>query len=493
MKEWVFMRTFGEAFALIIKKRQMSVSAAAAELGFSSKTALFRIINDESKPSSIRKCLDAAIQCKALSLNAQEIMELETALRVSAVGKRAYMINAILGSILRPSKRIPEDIKIAGNTRCTSLTAFFSMLAARQYESISIGVFGNCPENIFTMLSAFSKEAPVKIICHAFMLDDDRPEDLHVFSQISSILFSPVYKPFILDMTKDSCIWAFQSGCVMFTCLDKNGGKTDYQMLPFIDGMYHITEDPSGQLADFWSQIAHSMPSSFRKVKLDAQSNYPDFPDNYVEFTRFYEKLEHNREIYTVRPDLPFFCISPDILKPMIMNGFAQSGMGAAAEPLVSELYEIQKNRFDNLFKKKKDTHIILSRTSMRRFAKTGVRSDHFFVGRPYTPQERVQILLHVLQQMKSNPYFHVWFSRDPAYIVDKEVTAYDGFGMAIVKGDTSWELDKDHQEILLENKLLASSFKEHMLAEIIPCEALSRTRSISMMEQLIALAAKSE
>ena len=118
------MLTFGEAFARILKQRQMSISAAAAELGFSSKTALFRIINDESKPSSIRKCLDAAIACEALALTAQEIAGLETALKVSAVGKHAYMIVSVLDSILHTDMSIPEDTNLCGNTPCTTMSGF---------------------------------------------------------------------------------------------------------------------------------------------------------------------------------------------------------------------------------------------------------------------------------------------------------------------------------------------------------------------------------
>ena len=486
------MLTFGEAFARILKQRQMSVSAAAAELGFSSKTALFRIINDESKPSSIRKCLDAAIACEALALTGQEIAGLETALKVSAVGKHAYMIVSVLDSILHPDMDIPEDTSLCGNIPCTTMSGFFSQLCAEGYEDIRIGVFGSCPEKVFVMLSGFIRKAPVAYIYHAFLLDENRPEDLQVFGKASSMLFSPKYKPHIFTNPEDACSWVFKSGCIVLTCHDHHGNRTDYQMLPFVGDSYHVSMDSSGKLADFWLQIIRSMPNSFVPVKMDAQNMHGSFSDSYIEFTKFYERLEHNRELYTIRPDLPFFCTSPDVLRPIITEGFIRAGMGKEAETLVAELYTIAKKRFDNLFNKKKDTHIVLSRTAMRRFARTGVRSDHFFASRPYTPQERAAIMQHILDQMKNNPHFNIWFSKDPAYIVDKEVTAYDGFGLAIVKGDTTWELDKDHQEILLENKLLASSFKEYMLADILPGEVLSRTRSISLMEQLIALAAKS-
>ena len=46
-------------------------------------------------------------------------------------------------------------------------------------------------------------------------------------------------------------------------------------------------------------------------------------------------------------------------------------------------------------------------------FAMTGRMSDHFWMMRPFTPEERVIILKELLTQQQKNPYFHIFFLKD--------------------------------------------------------------------------------
>lgn len=488
------MLTFGEAFAAMIRKRNMSVSSASALLGFSSKTALFRILNGQSKPSSNKKCLEIARKSEAFALTNEEIDELTTALKISIIGKQAYAMQGLLRDLLHPRLPdvSPDPVVIEGMEGADTLGELLDRCAP--LADIHIGIFGECPQPVLTQLHGFTQRADVHEIHHLVPMDEQNPEHMRALSSASMILFSPAYSVYAVGKTEyPECNWPFYSGIILLCGTDRQGERLSYQLTPLSNGAYLALMTKQGAVTSLWKRLICDAMDRIRPIKTQCQ---PDscsaFPQNYIDFTEEYRNIEHNREIFMMKPDLPFCCISPEIMKPIVQDGFAKNCDSPDTLALFDRLYEIQKGRFDNMFGKKKVTHLVLNREAMCRFAKTGQREDHFFLGRPYNSQERVAILSHVLNQARDNPYFNVWFSKNPDLVIDKEVTAYENYGVAIIKSNTSWHLEKDHQEIMLESRALASSFREYVLAEIIPGEVMTRAKSLAVLEQLIAMAAES-
>lgn len=486
------MKTFSEAFSAILKKRKMSLSAASSALGFSSKTALFRILGEESKPRSIRKCLDAAKASPELALTQEEIDELEKALEVSSIGKQAYAMKLAMRRILSQSGHIEDrQVVLRGQDGIDSLEALFEL--CRHAEKIVIFIFGRCTEEMVHILHAFSNRANVSRIHHLYLVSGHDPEGLFTFSSASDILFSPVYMPHMISQEQlTHGEWIFKSGMISL-CMEKAGKKETYLLTPMKDGGYYLLYDPSGNMNHFWTNIiSDANPPIFAK-KVDPSSQIKGcFLEKYAQFTEQYRQIENNREIYIMKPDIPFFCIDAQLLYPKMLQGIERANLKETATNSALNLFYIHQARNQNLFEKKKDTHIILNREAMREFARTGRRRDHFFIISSYTPQERVQILQQLLDQMKTNPNFHIWFSRDEKMVMDKEITAYEGYGIVMVRSDTSWALEKDHQEIILQSRRLASALREFLLSDVIEKETYPRARNIAIMEQLIALAQKS-
>ena len=146
----------------------------------------------------------------------------------------------------------------------------------------------------------------------------------------------------------------------------------------------------------------------------------------------------------------------------------------------------------DNLYHKRKKTHIVLNVDAMMRFAQTGNRSDHFFSTRPYTPQERVQVLTILRDQTRDNPHFHIWMSHHPDIVRDRELTIYDGYGVALVKGNTSWRFDQDHQEVFLESRMLAQHFKTYFINGVLSEAVMGKEESIALLNDMIGVAGRS-
>ncbi|MDO5378330.1 MAG: hypothetical protein Q4G52_08350 [Clostridia bacterium] len=475
----------------MIKRRGLSVSAAASELGFSSKTALFRILNGQSKSASNRRCMEAACASELFALTDEETAMLKRALRVGEMGKQAFAMNELMRNLLHPhllSGPLPA-VPLTGG-ECGDLSALFAERMG--FSGIRIGILGRCPQSVLALLHRFSEQADVSGICHIFAVDDQSTEHMRVLSEASFVLFSPVYSAYVINETGvQEKNWLFHSGIILISGVEEGDRRKTHLLTP-VQGGYHLIVSDRGEPDALFERLVFDARERIRPLK-QAPKNTDGlaFPDNYIQFTDSYEQIERGREIYMMKPDMPFNCIPPELLLPIVKEAFWAMEPSAQMAQAIGRLYDIQKARFDNLFGKKKVTHMVLNQDAMRRFATTGIREDHFFMIRPYTPRERVWILENLRDQMSENPYFHVWFGRSPDLVSDKEVTAYEGYGVAIIKSDTSWHLEADHREIMLESRALVSSFKDYMLNEILPEEVFSREQSLRILSELIELAGK--
>lgn len=492
------VKLFGETLHECIKARGFSLASVAEDLGYKSKTTLVRILEESSKIENARKCFELALNSELLDLTQAERQALQTALEVSAIGKQAFMTKAVLHDILHPTSEplSLSDIAVEG---IEGIRTFEQLLQrCSKSASCTVWVFGPQNARIFSGLYRLSDRMDRCEIRHYFALDAHNPDDLKTFNAISSIMFSNAYTDYVVN--ESDAIeknWMFRSGMLLIEYEEDSGceeGNQFFSMARVEENQFLGAKDAEGAIASFWLRYIAANEHRLMPLKADVRAvSMLPFPHNYIAFTDYYRQLEHNREIYMIIPDVPFNCISVELLWPIMMEGFAQGGAGRAhdVEKIVGKLAEIHKARYDNLFQKKKVTNIILNTNAMFRFAKTGVCKDQFFLSRPYTCAERVEILEHLLHQTKTNPYFNIRFSNESSIVNDKEVTTYGECAVAIINANTSWNLEKDHSEVLLYNEVLAKYVRDYFRQELMRHEVLPSTKGEALLEQMIAVAAK--
>ncbi len=482
--------TFGEAMLALLKERGLSATAVAEELGFKSRTAFFRILHDESRMPAIRNCFEEAKKSPLLSLDEREIDLLREAMRVSELGKVTYGINRVLHRMIYPAaidENEQVDVAIEGAQDVHTLEEL--LVKIRDKRKITVVIMGRCSKRVLDRLHRLTKEAEIRKIVHLFALDEEDAEDIKVFAEMSDVLFSSVYSVYYLNETGVGLKnWWLRSGAILLSFEEEDGKERAFQLTWLGKRRYLYCEDDRQKLKEFWNGLIRNVKDQMIPLKQEAQQDAQPDMQRYVEFTRYYQKLEQNREIYTIRPDFPMNCVPAEILAPPIIDTFSklcpeETGDFSAQ---ISKLYDIHKARVNNLYKKRKETHIVLNIEAMMRFAKTGSRSDHFFSTRPYTPEERVQVMTLLRDHVRDNPHFHLWIGRNPDIVSDRELTVYDGYGVALVKGDTSWRLDQDHQEVLLESKMLAQYFKSYFLSDVLSSAVMTKEESIALLEEMI-------
>jgi len=489
--------TFGEAMLSLIKKRGLSATTVAQELGFRSRTAFFRILHDESRLPSIEKCLAAAENSKLLSLSGEELSLLREAMRVSELGRYVYEMNRVLHRMIYPvhSAMPADEILVEGVEGVSTFEEIIS--APPSGGKFNIIILGRCRKHMMDRFLELTQTHEVEKIVHLFAIDEEDAEDIKIFSTISDIVFSRVYASYYISETNVPVKnWWLRSGILLIDHEDELGQHRTLQLTWLGRNRYLGFIDRSLSVIGYWKMIIENAFGEMVPLK-QASGGEGESNDlaHYIEFTDRFRKLEFSRAIYMIKPDLPINCVPADILRENLFSGIdvEPEEMDEQAKALFTRLYKIHQARFDNLFSKKKPTHIVLSPQAMMDFARTGQRTDHFFLGRPYTPQERVKILTHLLNQTRDNPNFSIWMSSSPDLLSDKEVTVYDGYGVAMVKADTSWRIREDCDEIMLESTMLAHHFKSYVFSDVLGRRVMPREACIALLEEMIDAAKASD
>lgn len=486
--------TFGEAMHELLKKRGLSATAVAEELGFKSRTAFFRILHDECRMPSIQKCFEAAKDSRVLALTEAEIGDLVEAMRVSELGKQTYGIHRVLHQMIYPAcgQRVP-DIEIVGMKGVETIEDVIFLLP--QGGTVNIMMAGCSSKYLVDRIHRLTQERRIEKIIHIFAVDEEDAEDVKVFSCISNILFSSVYTAYYLNDTgAGKKNWWLRSGVIMFDHTADDGQRTTVQLTWLNRNRYFCltAQNDSGMV--FWRSLFENHAENL--IPLKKEANIKDTGatldlKHYVEFTEEFRKLEQNRAIYTIKPDFPINCVPVEILAPMIIeayySSFAQEN--DHTDEQIRRLYEIHEMRSSSIYNRKKPVNLVLSPQAMMTFALTGQRSDHFFMGRPYTVEERVKLLTLLREQTRDNPNFNIWMRKNTDIVDDKEVTIYDGYGVAMVKADTSWRLGQDHQEVMLESRMLAHHFKSYFVSSVLVNAVMTKEESLSMLDDIIKAA----
>ena len=487
--------TFGEAMHQLLKERGLSATAVAEELGFKSRTAFFRILHDESRMPAIQKCFEAARKSDMLALSDGEIERLAEAMRVSELGKQTYGIHRVIHQMIYPAHGQSRvfDVEIVGMEGVRTIEDVIGLLPPG--GTVNIMMAGRSSKRLVDRIHQLTQERKIKNITHLFAIDEEDAEGIKVLSSISDILFSSVYSAYYVNETGVSKKnWWLRSGVIMFDHTSDDGEKTTVQLTWLNHRRYFCLKAQNDSGVLFWynlykNSIVDLIPLKKKTKEKDA-GEAPDLAD-YIEFTEEFRKLEQNRAIYSIKPDMPINCVPVEILAPMVMEEYykAYAGKNEQVSAQIARLYDIHAQRSGSLYSRKKPFHLVLSPQAMMAFVKTGRRTDHFFLGRPYTVEERVKLLTLLREQTRNNPNFSVFMRKNADIIDDKEVTVYDGYGVAMVKADTSWRLEQDHQEVMLESRMLAQHFKSYFLSSVLGTAVMTREESIALLDEMIEAA----
>ena len=489
---------FAQCLKEILTEKGISASELARMMAYKSRNTVFRILDGAGGHSARQAFFDRLAQENPLALEAEALERLAAGLEISRVGLSLYKSNAAMCELLMDHSAHEQgaplmisgvEVDASGEERSSVSAMIDEMAGAKALELI---ITGCCDRRIFQALRERLARCDVTKtlrVTHFVYMGEETL--VAAVSAIQPMLYTEFYTPYCVEpgVFSPEREQIYRSNCIYVRWQMEDGARYDQPFLLVDSAHFCPLRRTRAQEYDvlrslFAEDMQRMKPM---KVQMPLVGGYPDYPA-YIDFCF---RLEQNRATYIMKPDVPLSFVSPQILLENAKESFwAAPGMSQEElSELIGVLYDIHVQRFENSFCKKKPTHIIFSREHMEHFARIGRQSDHFFAFRAYTPQERVQILAHLRQQMQENPYFNLYFFRGDSFAPATEIGLYEGVGTLLTKPFTDYDLRGDHAEAIITQEAFCRIYKAFFSEYLLVRCVTDKEETIRILDDLIDIA----
>lgn len=483
--------SFAQCLQQTLEEQEMSASEAARLVGFRSRNSIFRILAGTTSGEVDARFLSALRGAVGSRWPEKQWRKLEDALSIKRVGYEQFRSNQAFLSALREQPEAEAyTAETSWNVPRAQQRPLRELLTEMAADSeLDVIISGCCDRPLMALMAECLREAGDAGRAAIRHYIDIREEDavqniLSVLPLVSKVWYNA---RLIEENACPSEMEAlYRVNIISIRQRRADGQRFWHQLLRFDRTSFvHVfapgEESPLVSILDRWR---------FQLELLKPIEKPGDGPQAFVEYTAQYAELENDCMILSIKPDIHFNCVPQELLYQSIMEGFEQAGFanGPELEALLSQLRSIHEGRYRNMFSKRRPTHLVYSLPAMERFMQTGVQSDHFFIQRAYTPQERREILQGMYRAMQEDPYFNIHFLRAELPEMCNEMTYYEGKGVLLLDAYTGYDLHDDHSEALITLPSFQQSFHRFFMDELLSQYVMSRAESCAQIERLLAI-----
>lgn len=490
MSETAF-KPFGACLAELLARHRLTAASVSRMMGHKSRTTLRRILQEQANSESIKKFLDEFRAARIIELTDQENSELDQALEISRIGLNHFLAKRSISRLLHPVSSESEQLNIrlhtAGEKRAITADEFFAGLSGA--VRLQFLIINSVPAAFFSALAGFLKKTDQASIAidHYFFLNDDVSRTVQFIDSIFPALKFPSYTPYAIPQSLPESGQSARLSASILACRAEFPGEThEFQLGSSAPGIGELISARAG-VYDFWKSmlepgVRHRLP-----VKLSSGVSGGSL-NSYLKMAEAYLRLEKNHAVYLLKPGLCLSLIAPEILEAPMQDGMLQTAYrdDPGLDDFLRRLTGIQIQRFENMYHKKRVTHVILSYESIKEFIRTGRLTDHFFGMRPFTAAERREILTHCRNQSRDNPYFNLYFLKSDAEHIDREAACYESSGVLIYASGTDYNLTGEHADALITLEPFTALLTRYFRETLLPLRVHSVSASLSMLASLI-------
>ena len=468
-----------ELLQSIMEERDLTLSELTHLLGYQSKTSLMRVLRGQTN----QRALDALVKRlrESIDLTDEERRHLDDAMD-QLLWQDDYHAAREMIRFLKGEKDEVKAVTIEWVD--SDRTADFAALYANARE-LSFTIL-NCQFiSIFPAVLSYVRDHGAE--AEQFLMLGDMPTSvLKAVNVLFPLLYEPRYRCYArrIDRTSEwlHAFGVLASDILVAQYVDANG-ESHEDMIVF-DRPDHGFLQPNPLNGSCLRLLG--IP---RELYLPVKHTYDNLPcaENYMNFCNDCAQMEHNRAVYTLKPDISINWIPVDILEAALLENEVAEIVQTPG--LLDHLRGIFRTRERNTFEKRKVSRTILKRDAMLRFARTGRTMDHFWGMRSFTSEERVRILENLLRQIEDNPYFNVYILRDNAAISDVYIGYYEGLGVLLLDPQTNYMLTDDYSEVMITHPEFGRLFKEYFERVLLAKEVLSFTETTAFLQWLIRIA----
>lgn len=483
---------FGACLQRILTKKQMSASEAARLVGFRSRNSMFRILAGDTSWEVDARFLMSLREAVGARWQDSDWRELEDALSVKRLGAERFTNDQAFRHALYQSEEIREYIVETtwpdGQKREIPATELLQTLCSGAVE-VNVVMCGCCERDLMTMLAGVLSPAGEQgcvSVRHYIDIQDEVaiPAILGVLPMISKVWYNA--RLVQEGQCPEEMTALYRMHAINLLCVMEDGRRCYHQLLRCDrDRFVHMCLEQEGSVL-----VSVLDRCRFQLEALKPMARLDGGPAAFVDYTAQYAHLEKDCMILSIKPDLHFNLVPSDMLYQSIMEGFEQAGIASGPElhKLLKQLRTIHDARNRSIRTKRRPTHLIYSLPAMEQFMRTGVQTDHFFIQRAYTPEERRELMRSLYKQMENDMYFHVHFLRPELPEIRNEMTLYEGKGVLMMDAYTGYDLHDDHSEALITLPIFMKGFRQFFIEELLEGQVMSRSETLAALERLIRM-----
>ncbi len=483
--------SFGECLKRCLKENGLSASEAARLVGFRSRNSMFRILSGEVGDDIKLRFLENLRNAVGDSWPEKCWHDLQEALSVECLGAARYEANLAFARLLQAKEDntayMAHYAQRDGKTRCIPMGEVLE--DATRAARAEIIITGCCDDGISRLIAEkCGKAASEGHLTVRQYIDISEECVTQNILGVLPLVSKPWYNARLVEPAAcaPEMLAIYRLHCIHIQRWDEAGDPSWNICVRYDRENFTLQDWHDGMCA----AVSVLDRLRFRLELLKPMAKVGDGPESFVAYTDQCAQLENNCTILSIKPDAHFNCIPAELLEQAVVEGFEQAGMAAGPElvELVDALKVVHNRRFDNMLHKHKPTHLVYGLPEMERFMRTGVLSDQFFIQRPYTVEERRQIIRVLLETMRNQPYFNVHILRADAPSPRYEITFYSGKGVLLMDAYTGYDLEREHSEALITLPVFMESVRRYFHDELLPRYVRPRAEVLRILEGLLVM-----
>lgn len=320
--------------------------------------------------------------------------------------------------------------------------------------------------------------AQCKLTVNHYYLENQSPlYTIHLLNTFWNFFHKPWFFPYSVSAVSPAFL---PSTSLLSIDIDfEDGGKKSYFILPKeSDSLIAIPVPTSHQSI---SSLLFAEKANIRPMKISDLNK-----QDYIHYLNYIKDLEYNHRLFRIKADLGLEFIPANIQLAAVQEGSMRDYPAEDMNILLSQLYEIENERYLNSLNKHVHQYFLMSYEAMLNFAKTGLLSDHFWGFRAFTPQERLSILSDFYNRACTSKYFHFSFLKSDVHLVWDELIWYEHVGICFLPPKTHYDIDDDYSEFILRDPVFSDFFSSFFRKWLFEHHALSTSKSKELFEHLI-------
>lgn len=460
------IQTFGESLTEWMQKKGLTASSLAVFTQRTRDATIARLMHDQLDYQRCARFITELAESYP-DMDEETLRRLRNAVDVNRYGKEMYAAMQDFFKMLESKKN--AFLPVEAGTQAM-LQQLLDWAGNKSFRMLCMGFTGKQPIQLLCMAAMARKDVHIyQFFCQSLVgqLSCLLSETLHMAFDPNYELYSVRDYPGI--MLNNVLIVRREDGEHMIIVYDSG----EFSMLRMSD---------QSNLFDFAMNILMAPGHSPKKINCHFSHNCPKAYLDFLEQCLLFEK---DNSIYQIKNEIGLEYVPVDILYDNF-SAWTQEN-DARFLPFLQQIKNVFAKRGENILQKAEPTYLIMTKSGMLDFVKTGRMKDHPFCLKAFTEEERLKIIQNLIDSSVHASSFTPLLFQDDALTLEYSFIGYSRERMLICKAQSDYDL-ADYTEIVINSDELSGQYADFVTNILTKNHVLGKKASMDFLQSLLAM-----